>query len=60
MLWSGSRAPNLQWLNGGGNEDELVECERLEGISGRDQVADVGRIEAPTKETQSHGSVTRR
>jgi hypothetical protein len=48
MLWSGSRAPNLQWLNGGGNEDELVERERLEGISGRDQVADVGRIEAPT------------
>jgi hypothetical protein len=48
MLWSGSRAPNLQGLNGGGNEDELVERERLEGISGRDQVADVGRIEAPT------------
>lgn len=43
-------------LNGGGDEEELVERERLEGVNGREQMSDVRRIEAAAEDPEPHGS----
>ena len=54
MLRRGDRLADLQRLCRGGNKNDAVKREVLEGVLRRQQMADVRRIEAATKDGETH------